>query len=93
MRRGRQRQARADVLARSDIAKSQLLFDRVALFSNSVNQAWRYPILREMLVRGTIQHMASAKSPRDFTAKLTRTFLQLLRGSDHQIGVWGRQSG
>jgi hypothetical protein len=84
---------RADVLARSDIAKSQLLFDRVALFSNSVNQAWRYPILREMLVRGTIQHMASAKSPRDFTAKLTRTFLQLLRGSDHQIGVWGRQSG
>jgi hypothetical protein len=83
---------RADVLARSDIVESEFLFDKIAFFSNAVNQAWQYPAMREMLVRGTVQHIASAKSARDFRGRLTRTIVQVMRDSSHEIGVWGRHT-
>jgi hypothetical protein len=79
---------RGDVLARSDVAAARQLFDKVAFFSNAVNQTLRYPLMREGLVRGTIIHLADAKSPQDFARGVTRTALQMLHDSRYHLGAW-----
>jgi hypothetical protein len=79
---------RGEILAHSDVATSRLLFDRVGFFSLGVYQTLRYPIMREALVRDTIEHMANAKSPQAFARRVTRTALQLLHDSNYHIGSW-----
>jgi hypothetical protein len=79
---------RGDVLARSDISVTREVSDKVAFFSNAVNQTLRYPLMREGLVRGTINHLAEAKSPQDFASRVTRTALQMLYESHYHVGVW-----
>src|SRR5262249_37149662 len=79
---------RGDVIARSDIGTSRQLFDRVAFFSNAVNQTLRYPAMRTALVQGTMEELANAATPGNFITGFARKTLRLLRDHDYHLGTW-----
>jgi len=75
------------VLNFAEVDQARKNFERIGFFNNAVNQAYRYPNMREMLLVPSLTIMGNSSSKRQYVQAYARMTFDMLIKHNYQLGI------